>query len=390
MEKHWKYIFTGLAAVILVTMILLSLDAGNSGDEDSAQIPQSEIYYNYYASMGQDAITTYMEGMEYYPTAFDIVVTTLQHWFKIDNIARFRHCCNSAVGWVAILFAGLLAMRIANWRAGIFTMLLLFLSPRFLGHSFNNPKDVPFAAVMMVGLYYSTRFIQQLPKVKTSTYIMLGIITGLATASRIAGVLILCYWAIFVGIYFLVTWIQKIKSVPKKTKKIKEKSKKPYLKVIMLIVAMLTIAYIVALILSPYAHKEPIKAFVSAYDTASHYAFWLRQLFEGRLQMSHRLPWYYIPKYILITIPIAVILGFVLYPFVGGLKKKKLLTTFIVYFACIFPVFWIIYSGANVYGGWRHVMFVYPPMVVAAGLGFSAFHLLFPNFEYSSEYILWV
>ena len=370
-SKGWKYAFIGLAAAIFATMILLSLDAGNSGDEDGFQIPQSEVYYNYYASMGKDTITT-IEGMEYYPIAFDIVVTALQHGFKIDNTANFRHCCNSAVGWLAILFAGLLAMRIAGWRAGIFTMLLLFLSPRFLGHSFNNPKDIPFAALMMMGLYYSTRFIQQLPKVKTSAFLLLGVTAGLATASRIAGMLIFCYWALFLGIYFFAARIHKNKNIPKNPRHVKEKSKKPYLKTVLLIVAMFAIAYIIALALSPYAHKEPIKAFKIAFDTASHFKAYLRQLFEGAFQWSHRLPWYYTPKYILITIPLAVILGFLLYPFVGGLKKDRRFTTFIVYFACIFPVAWIIFSNANVYGGWRHAMFAYPPMVVAAGLGFSA------------------
>ena len=38
----------------------------------------------------------------------------------------------------------------------------------------------------------------------------------------------------------------------------------------------------------------------------------------------------------------------------------------------IFPVFWIVYTNANVYGGWRHSLFVYLPIVVAAGLGFNA------------------
>jgi tetratricopeptide (TPR) repeat protein len=104
----------------------------------------------------------------------------------------------------------------------------------------------------------------------------------------------------------------------------------------------------------------------------AHFAVSLRQVFEGASQWSNALPWYYTPKYILISVPIAVILGALIYPFVGGLKKSNRFTSFIVYFAFIFPIFWIVYSKANVYGGWRHAMFAYPPMVVAAGLGFNA------------------
>jgi hypothetical protein len=90
------------------------------------------------------------------------------------------------------------------------------------------------------------------------------------------------------------------------------------------------------------------------------------------MQWSSALPWYYTPKFILISIPVAAIVGAVAYLFAGGLKRENRFTTFIVYFSFIFPVFWIVYSGANVYGGWRHALFAYPPMAVAAGLGFGA------------------
>jgi len=375
-EKWWKYVFVGLAAAIFILMIILSFDAGNSGDEDGFQIPQSEAYYKYYASMGKESITS-IKNMEYYPMGFDIVVTILQNWFNIDNTANFRHCCNSIMGWIAILFAGLLAMRIGGWRSGIFTMLLLFLSPRFLGHSFNNPKDIPFAAFMMMGLYYSTYFIKQLPKVKMSTILMLGVAAGLAIASRIAGVLIFFYWGLFWGIHFFISLIHKNKNIQKNSKS--EKNKKAYLRISLLIAAMFAIAYIIAFTLFPYAHKEPIKAFKLSFDIASHFRVYIYQLFEGTLQWSNSLPWYYTPKYILMTVPIAVLFGFVLYLFVGGLKKNNRFTTFIVYFAFLFPVFWIIYTNANVYGGWRHAMFTYPPMTIAAGLGFTALIDLFKN-----------
>ena len=43
-----------------------------------------------------------------------------------------------------------------------------------------------------------------------------------------------------------------------------------------------------------------------------------------------------------------------------------------VYFCFLFPVCWIVATGANVYGGWRHSLFTYPPMAVAAALGYDA------------------
>jgi ABC-type dipeptide/oligopeptide/nickel transport system permease component len=85
---------------------------------------------------------------------------------------------------------------------------------------------------------------------------------------------------------------------------------------------------------------------------------------------SDMLPWYYTPKFILMTIPLAVIVGFVLSLFFSWRKNQSFYYA-IVLFACVFPIFWLGYSDANVYGGWRHAMFAYPPMVVCAGLGFN-------------------
>jgi hypothetical protein len=60
-----------------------------------------------------------------------------------------RHVCNALVGAFLMLFVGLLAWLISDWRAGCMALLLIFLSPQIVGQSFNNPKDIPFAACLM-------------------------------------------------------------------------------------------------------------------------------------------------------------------------------------------------------------------------------------------------
>jgi tetratricopeptide (TPR) repeat protein len=136
--------------------------------------------------------------------------------------------------------------------------------------------------------------------------------------------------------------------------------------------AIFAAGYVLAVLIWPYALVSPLKNVVAAFQSASHINHSIRQNFEGIMQWSSALPWYYTPKFILMSSPVAAIAGALIYLLAGGLKKANRLTTFIVYFSFIFPVFWIIYSNANVYGGWRHSLFAYPPIAVAAGLGFSA------------------
>jgi tetratricopeptide (TPR) repeat protein len=63
------------------------------------------------------------------------------------------------------------------------------------------------------------------------------------------------------------------------------------------------------------------------------------------------------------------------------LKKKNLqhFWAFILFFSFAFPIFYIVYKHSNVYGGWRHAIFTYPTLVVAAGLGFNSLMNLFKN-----------
>ncbi len=97
----------------------------------------------------------------------------------------------------------------------------------------------------------------------------------------------------------------------------------------------------------------------------------LRQIFEGAAIWSDKVPPYYTIKYIIITAPIAVLIGALIYIFT--LRKKNLgyLWAMLLLFSFGFPIFYIVYKHSNVYGGWRHALFTYPPLVVVAGLGFN-------------------
>jgi hypothetical protein len=58
------------------------------------------------------------------------------------------------------------------------------------------------------------------------------------------------------------------------------------------------------------------------------------------------------------------------------LKKKKEMNNywlFVLYFVTIFPVLYIIYKESNVYGGWRHTLFIVPSF---SGLAAICVHFL--------------
>lgn len=365
-DSIWKWIFVGLAITSLVTIILLCLSAGNSGDEHF-HLEQAEHVYNYYATGGQDstaAVVTPQYNLPYYGQCVDNFAYFVTKIFNIENIFEARHIINSICGWLAMFFAALIVYRIAGWRGAVFTLLLFFFSPRFLGHSFNNLKDLPLATGTVFGLYCLTRFLQEFPKIKWSTAILFAISISFATAVRFAGILIVAYFGLFGLIFYLQrNW---------KLGLLKQQGKSEFGKLLVWGLGISAVGIILTILLWPFLLKHPIDNFKDTVENMSSFAIAIRQVFEGSLQWSDALSWYYTPKYILMTIPIAVIVGLLLFFIFCWRKKEDRFWSFFVFFTFFFPVFWIVYTRANVYGGWRHAMFAYPPMVVAAGMGFDS------------------
>ena len=362
-EKHFFYT---LAGILLILLPILSLKSGISGDEETYHYPHGKNVFNYYATLGKDTTCLHYEKsvLHMYGPVFDVITVAVIKVLKPDDEYRVRHILNSLTGWAAILFASLIAVMLGGWRAGIITMLFMFLSPRFLGHSFNNPKDIPFAAAYIFTVYGMIRFLKYYPEkiYQNGWLIALGI--GLTLGVRVGGILLIPYFLFFAGIYYLLT--TKIKEWPKKNS-LKQLGK------ILLIAAIISVTgYFIGVIFWPYSHKAPLQRTFEALKFMEKYATLLKQVFEGKIIWSDNVPKHYLPKYILITIPEFIILGFLsFFILFRKLKKEKFLGYFIVLFVSIFPVAYIIYKGSNVYGGWRHVLFIFPGISVIAALGIN-------------------
>lgn len=373
-NNPWFWTFVVLSVALLFALPLMSRSAGNSGDEDGFQIPQGKNVINWYKTDGADSTCMTFNNLKYYGSSFDVVTEFINQTFHIDNISQSRHIMNSLMGWLAILMVGLIAYLLGGARAGVFALLLMFLSPRFLGHSFNNPKDVPFAAGVIASIYGMILFFKQFPKVKWYTYVILILSIALSISIRIGGLILFGYFGLLGLMYLIFMLIRNKKPLEGDFITLNTRGEKTgvlIVKMIGIALAICIVGYFAGLLLWPFAMESPIKNPWEAFTLMSNFDIAIRQLFEGTTQWSDLLPWYYTPKYILMTIPIAVIIGVVLFFAFCWCKKEDRFWAFFIFFVFFFPVFWIVYTRANVYGGWRHAMFAYPPMVVAAGWGFD-------------------
>jgi tetratricopeptide (TPR) repeat protein len=368
-----KNIFWILAIIALIVMLTGSLNAGISGDEPY-HYDDSIDNTNYYASFGRDT-TAYKHsnyGASVDNIAFAIARVT---GFSDDKVAviNIRHLCGTFVGWLGILFAALAAFRLSNrkWLPAIITLILFVFSPRFIGHSFNNLKDPTMASFFMMAIYGMIVFLQDFPKVRWQTILLLVISIGFAIAVRPGGLLLFAYMGLFGFLHFFLIQEggifskQKTKLKKNQVNYHKNKFKRFFLYGIIVFVG----AYFFAVIQWPFLIKHPIDNMVNSFKTVSAFPAVLAQLFEGQFYDSADLPKYYLEKWMFMTVPIAVLLGFII-RLVTGWKREDRFWTFMLLFCVLFPLFWIWYTNANVYGGWRHAIFTYPPMVVLAGMGF--------------------
>lgn len=361
-QRLLKYIFFFLAALILAALLITSKDAGISGDEE-VHYKQSEMVYQYFATLGKDqsSLNTPVTHLKYYGQAYDNVVTILIHWFSIEDVYSFRHFMSSIAGWLAIFITGLLAVSLGGYSAGVLTLLLFAVSPTFLGHAHNNLKDVPFALAYIAAIYFIVRlFFQQIKSPKT-TIALLVLSIALAIGIRPGGLLILAYLWFFVSLEMVYRqWeIHKIewRAVRKR---------------FLLLTGISFTGYFLGLILWPYAFQNPFSNPWESYRIMTHFPTTIRQIFEGNFIWSDLLPWYYLPKSMLITVPVVVWIGVVLFICLAWklVKRTPVLYLFLL-FALFFPPVFAIIKQSNLYGSWRHFLFIYPLLVVLAALGFN-------------------
>jgi tetratricopeptide (TPR) repeat protein len=364
--SYFRALFVSTALILAILMPIMSLDAGLSGD-DEKHYQHAKKVYNYFESGGEDvsALSDPTLKLNYYGQSFDLITYIVNKVFKIESEYESRHFQIAIIGFLTILFAGLLAVLLSGYRAGLITMVLMFFAPRFLGHSFNNPMDIPFAFGYIFTIYHTFRFLLKLPAFSKRSAIWIGLGIAFTISIRIGGLMLIPYIFMFAGLY---VWFNKWEF---------KRFSKSWLSMVwkgLIYLLIISIsAYFISLIPWPYGFQKPLKNPFEALSLMSNISVSIRVLFDGAIHWSNMLPWYYISMNILYSVPIILIVGFVLNAFLFPLYRNRIqpVFMFLLYFVVIFPVAYVVYKESNVYGGWRHLLFIFPSMAVIAGISFD-------------------
>jgi tetratricopeptide (TPR) repeat protein len=385
--------FWALALILLSLMLTMSRKAAISGDEFT-QYEYSKLTANYLldkvgmeipvdtvALKGQKMNTLARafpnEGartatlvdperlMHLYGSSFDTFTTLLGHAMGVEDIMEFRHWWNALFGFFTLLFGALLVRQATggSWKYAWIGLLLLFFTPRLLGESLNNPKDIPFALGYVASLYYAVRFFRQYPRVQPGTAAGLVLFTALGISIRIGGLLSIA----IIGLYGVLTYIRRIE-----IGSFLRLKWTGGLRWIYGLGLFAILSYLIGIYLWPYGWDAPFSNPFKALAAFTNYQGSIRQLFAGTIYDSTMLPRTYLMQYVAITLPVVSLLGFALFLVFWVRKWKNTPVQGLILFAAIFPIAYIFYNQSQVYGGLRQILFTLPLFVAGASVGFWA------------------
>lgn len=347
-----KISFIIVAVIIAASMFCVCLDSGSSTAEDEYLISQGVQLDRYYSTLGKD--TAILENTNpMYSGWFNALTVSASKIFTGCEFRNVRHAMNSVMGFIAILFAGLLAKRCRNWRTGIFAMVLLALSPVFFGHSMFNIEDIPVATTFIASLYFLKRLADHFPSPKIYDAILFAVcsslcITANPECSFIAAVIIILA---NIGLIF---------------KHKDEKIKNASIWYSAICVGSIAIMFGLTMLLVPAFKPAEICNWFNSNTIDSPD----RILFEGKLVWTDLLPWYYNTKMLVLTIPAAIFIGILLSLGLSFVKKTNR-TDIIVLLAISIIAIVLNSLKTNTNGMWQHLLYAEIPLFVMAAIGFD-------------------
>jgi hypothetical protein len=263
---------------------------------------------------------------------------------------ELRHLVTFLIFYTGLIFFYLeIKQTLKSKYLALIGTLFLFLSPRIMGHSFYNSKDIPLMSFFIIAMYFINLSISN-PKYKN--VILAAVTTSLALTTRIVGSMLPVIYICLVGLNLVTKKGEKAKIKP---------------------VLLKTTVYLVTLILTttliwPILWKNPIQNFKAAFEQMSKYPQKTTTLYFGKKISSLEVPWHYIPGWVLVTTPPIYFLFFIL-GISNALKNKNLKESTAYILWLLIPLAAVIYLKSTLYNGLRQMFFIYPPIILISLYG---------------------
>jgi hypothetical protein len=372
--SRWDVLSILLLLAILAVMLATFRDYGITWDE-GVHNRSGNWTVQWYATLGRDTRATYQNDLNLYGGFFELVVQAARPLTGLP-VFENRHLVNALFGFLGILAAWGLGRHLGGPAAGFLAALLLALTPSFYGHSFANPKDVPFASLWAVAAWTALRAAERVGRLGWRQVVPTAVAIGLAAGVRVAGVALFGYAAL---LWLGCLWLSDDGARPLT----RPPAARALGRLAVAWLATLLLGWAVMVAVWPWAQLAPLRNPWRGLLWISHFSDTLPVLHGGALLTSGTLPRTYVPQWLALTLPEFYFLAGALFVVALALRlrdrrwtgvdgRRSLEVLWLALLAGT-PVLWVVIRHTPLYNGYRHLLFVVPGLAVLAALALTSF-----------------
>ena len=274
---------------------------------------------------------------------FDVFVILLTPLFRSFNLEIY-HLIKALLALLSVILLYLILLKFLSNKWALLGVILLLLFPRFYGDIFNNSIDIPTLTIFALYISLFLYFIN-----KKDSFIRLILLSF--SLSILINQRIVFLYAFLLTCSFLI--------------------KKPRL------IFLLSIFTFIFLHLShPYLWQHPIIGFFDMLKASNSFPFTAANLFNGQFVPANQLPWFYIPKLMIITSPLSTLSLFFIgnfYLLFSILSKKtsfNLKMKYVYLLSLLYiPLIIVSVMRPALYDSWRQFIFLTIPFIIIAVFG---------------------
>ena len=356
-----------LFLIMIFTVFFVTNDYGITVDEP-LQNSYGHSVLLWYTTLGKNQSFLNFWPQAYMPEHgpfFEVIVAVAQNIFGHEWYTRA--VVNGMAGIVGVLAIALCGYELGGYWLAFVAALFLWLYPRIFGSIFNNSKDIPFASAMTLILWAVLLLIDQWNDknkyIRNS--ILVGLLIGIALSIRVTAII----WYLMLLFIPAFWWLTKLCKMINKEQAISALKKQAVSALLIGVVSFLTM-----MVLWPYIFLDPFRHLYQSIVIMQKYPWNGPVVFDGGVYPGQRLPWIYVPEWLVIGSPLIIViftlLGFLL-PLGKAIKIRMVdLRIAVVYMALIIPIILMIAFHATLYDAQRQFFFIIPMMILIAAYGF--------------------
>ena len=403
--NFYKSLFNFFILSYFFVSAFLSLNVGLTHDETHHNLVweiNKKIYSNYFFKTNYEisfpsyGANFYGIGFQIFSYPFENILKYCFSFFSVEfNYLTLKHPSIVLLFVISgIYFKKILNILIADKRYVYLSVIFYFLYPYLLGHSFFNTLDIPFMSVWLICSYYLFRILTNFLKKNNFYYrhfIILSFTTAYLLSIRISGILI------FIQYFFLI-----LLTINNLEIKFFDLIKIIYKKIFVFIIFLFFIFYI----LHPN-YWNNLLLVIDSIKYMSNHIQTVCTLTLGECMKAQELPSSYIPIWLLFKLPLIILFGLAIFPFVEKKIFKEKLYAIIVgtlILSILSIIISLILINATLYDELRQLLFLFPMILIVSTLSIFQFNkkisfialtifsifFLFQNFKIYPYNYIWI